>query len=90
MKSQERKKGYLTFVGTGITAISHLTIEAISHIEASDKVLYLLNIEEMAEWIESKNARTESLHPIYNQKKTKTTMLRRNIQPHNLTSKRRA
>lgn len=53
-------------VGSGIKFISHLTTEAKTYIEQSDKVMYLLNEPAMKFWIQDVNTNTESLDFIYN------------------------
>src|SRR3954469_14687474 len=55
----------LVVVGSGIKFVSHLTTEAIAHIEKSEKVLYLVNEPAMKEWIQKKNKNAESLDPLY-------------------------
>src|ERR1700722_13392083 len=57
----------LVVVGSGIKFVSHLTTEAIAHIEKSEKVLYLVNEPAMKEWIQKKNKNSASLDPIYTQ-----------------------
>ena len=49
------KKPSLVVVGSGIKFMSHLTIEAKSYIEQSDKVLYLVNDPLMKKWIQDSN-----------------------------------
>lgn len=57
----------LVVLGSGIKLISHLTTEAITYIEKSEKVLYLVNEPTMKEWIEKKNKNAESLDFLYTQ-----------------------
>lgn len=59
------KNSTLTVVGTGIKFLSHVTTEAKTYIEKSDKVLYLVNEPAMKQWIENLNINSESLDSIY-------------------------
>lgn len=54
----------LTIVGTGIKSISHLTIEAIAHIQQAGLVLYSVNEPLIAEWIKRNNSHAISLDEI--------------------------
>lgn len=60
-----KESASLVVVGSGIKFISHLTTEARTYIEQSDKVLYLLNEPLMKSWIQQVNSNAESLDPIY-------------------------
>lgn len=55
----------LIIVGCGIKFMSHLTIEAKSCIEKSDKVLYLVNEPIIQEWIKKNSVSSESLDECY-------------------------
>jgi uncharacterized protein YabN with tetrapyrrole methylase and pyrophosphatase domain len=61
----ERRGGSLSAVGIGIRAPAQTTLEASSRIERADKVFSLV-ADPIAEfWIQSLNANTESLGPLY-------------------------
>lgn len=55
----------LVVVGSGIKFLSHLTIEAKTHIEQADKVLFLVNDPAMKEWLQRTNPNSESLDFLY-------------------------
>lgn len=55
------KKGSLVVIGSGIKFQSHLTVEAISYIRQSDKVLFSINEPAMQVWIKRNNKNAESL-----------------------------
>jgi tetrapyrrole methylase family protein/MazG family protein len=55
----------LIVVGSGIKFISHLTTEARTYIEQSNKVLYLVNEPAMKSWIQKTNPQAESLDNLY-------------------------
>jgi len=55
----------LIVVGTGIKSISHLTEETKRVIQNADKVLYLVNEDNIKQWIEREAKEAESLDPIY-------------------------
>lgn len=55
----------LIVVGSGIKSISHLTEETKRIIQNADKVLYLINEENLKEWIQREAKDTESLDAIY-------------------------
>ncbi|EEZ95969.1 SAM-dependent methyltransferase [Legionella longbeachae] len=55
----------LIVVGSGIKSIAHLTEEAKRVIHNSDKVLYLVNEDNLKDWIERESKNAESLEPIY-------------------------
>lgn len=57
----------LVVVGSGVKVFSHLTQEAKSYIEQSDKVLYLVNEPCLKEWMHHQNPNAESLEAIYHQ-----------------------
>ncbi|HGF0738819.1 SAM-dependent methyltransferase [Legionella pneumophila] len=55
----------LIVVGTGIKSISHLTEETKRVIQNADKVLYLVNENNIKQWIQREAKQAESLDPIY-------------------------
>lgn len=55
----------LTIIGTGIKSVSHFTVEARAYLTQSDRVLYLVNEENLKEWIQNQNPNAESLDAIY-------------------------
>ncbi|CZP76799.1 SAM-dependent methyltransferase [Legionella pneumophila] len=55
----------LIVVGTGIKSISHLTEETKRIIQNADKVLYLVNENNIKQWIQREAKQAESLDPIY-------------------------
>ncbi|WP_298623791.1 SAM-dependent methyltransferase [uncultured Legionella sp.] len=55
----------LIVVGCGIKFFSHLTTEAITNIQQSDLVLYLVNDPVLKSWIQKQNKNTESLDFLY-------------------------
>lgn len=57
--------GSLIVVGTGIKAISHLTIEAQAHIRDADKLLYLVADPVTERWLCDENPTAESLYRFY-------------------------
>jgi uncharacterized protein YabN with tetrapyrrole methylase and pyrophosphatase domain len=56
---------HLVVVGTGIRFYSQLTLEAISHIEKAEKVVYLVNEPLTETWIQELNPAAESLAKLY-------------------------
>ncbi len=55
----------LIVVGSGIKSISHLTEETKRVIQNADKVLYLINEDNLKNWIQKEARHSESLDPIY-------------------------
>ncbi|VEB35484.1 tetrapyrrole methylase [Legionella sainthelensi] len=55
----------LIIVGSGIKSLSHLTEETKKVIQNSDKVLYLINEDNLKKWIQLEAKHSESLDPIY-------------------------
>ena len=55
----------LYIAGSGIKALSHLTLETKKILLDSDRVLYLLNNKYMKEWVERQCQHSESLDGIY-------------------------
>lgn len=62
---KRRKKGSLTVVGTGIQAVTHITLQTRSCIEEADKVFYLVVDPVTVEWIQKVNPSAESLGRFY-------------------------
>ncbi|SFN44893.1 Tetrapyrrole (Corrin/Porphyrin) Methylases [Nitrosospira briensis] len=58
-------KGSVTIVGTGIKAVSQITLEAARYIEQADLVLYLVADPLSAEWICQTNSNAASLQKHY-------------------------
>ncbi len=58
-------RGSLTIVGTGITAIGQITLEAQAHIAQAGKVLYLVADPLTIDWIRELNCTAEDLYPLY-------------------------
>ncbi len=61
----DNKGGLFAVVGMGIQLGSDLTRAAEGYIKNADKVFYLVNIAQAAEWIEQLNSNTESLQDLY-------------------------
>jgi uncharacterized protein YabN with tetrapyrrole methylase and pyrophosphatase domain len=57
--------GRLSVVGTGIRAISQVTLEARDRIRAADVVLYVVADPVTERWIRAESGRAESLHGLY-------------------------
>ena len=55
----------LVVVGSGIKSIAHLTEETKRVIQNADKVLYLVNEDNLKTWINRESKEAESLEPIY-------------------------
>ncbi|HAT1659241.1 TPA: methylase [Legionella pneumophila] len=55
----------LIVVGSGIKSISHLTEETKRVIQSADKVLYLINEDNLKQWIQREAKNSESLDTIY-------------------------
>lgn len=55
----------LIVVGSGIKSISHLTEETKRVIQSADKVLYLINEDNLKQWIQREAKNSESLDSIY-------------------------
>jgi tetrapyrrole methylase family protein / MazG family protein len=62
---KNQKKGSLVLVGSGIKLLSHVTHEALVHIENADIVCYLSNDDFLSEWVVSKAKKSESLAAFY-------------------------
>ncbi len=65
MHAGAAKAGSLTIVGTGISFVGHVTIEARTCIEQAQKVLCLVSDPLTVDWIRSLNGTAESLVDCY-------------------------
>jgi uncharacterized protein YabN with tetrapyrrole methylase and pyrophosphatase domain len=75
------KKGSLVIVGTGIRTAGQLTPEAIAHIRAADKVLYVLSDRTAENVIRRLNpGGSESLEPLYRDGKPRMETYREMIE----------
>lgn len=63
--------GRLTVVGTGITAICHLTLEAVGQIKNADVVFYHANSGVTASYLRQLNANTVDLYEYYGEGKVR-------------------
>jgi uncharacterized protein YabN with tetrapyrrole methylase and pyrophosphatase domain len=63
--TQEKKKGSLTVVGTGIQAIGHLTAQARANIASADVLFYLVTDPVAEHYIKGLNPCAHSLFPLY-------------------------
>lgn len=63
---KKKTLGSLIVVGSGIKSISHLSIEAQTYIQKSDKVLYSANEPIMEAWIKKNSINSESLNRFEN------------------------
>ena len=61
----ENRRGSVTFVGTGISLVGHATLEAVEHIKAAEKLLYLVAEPAAAAWLHDLNPTAESLADCY-------------------------
>lgn len=57
--------GSLVVVGTGISSVAHTTLEAKSHMETADKLLYVVADPITETWLERLNENAESLKDCY-------------------------
>jgi uncharacterized protein YabN with tetrapyrrole methylase and pyrophosphatase domain len=55
----------LIVIGTGISSISHITMEAKIAIQTAEKLLYLVGEPLTKQWLEETNPTAEDLHPFY-------------------------
>lgn len=55
-------QGSLVVAGSGIKFMSHLSVEVMSYIKQSDKVIYSVNEPAMEAWIKKNNSNSESLN----------------------------
>ncbi len=60
-----KSRGSLTIVGTGIRAISHITLEALTYIRGADKVFHVLTDPLIEDYILRQNPASESLKHLY-------------------------
>lgn len=67
----------LVVVGSGIKFFAHLTTEAITYIQQSDVVLYLVNDPILKLWIQKQNKNTESLDFLYHSSPLRAEVYRR-------------
>ncbi len=67
----------LVVVGSGIKFFAHLTTEAITYIQQSDVVLYLVNDPILKLWIQKQNKNTEALDFLYNSSPLRTEVYQR-------------
>jgi len=79
-RADQLQGGSLVVVGTGIKAISQITIEAQSTIEHADKVLYLVPDPLTAAWIASHNDSAESLYRFYDVDKDRNDTYREMVE----------
>jgi precorrin-4 methylase len=66
------RKGKLTIVGAGITAVSHLTLEAVGCIKEADVIFYHATSGVMATHIRSLNPNVVDLYKYYDEGKIRT------------------
>ena len=59
------EKGNLTIVGTGIKAVSHTTLEAVTHIRMAEKLFFLASDFVTRKWLCQENSSAESLQSCY-------------------------
>jgi precorrin-2 methylase len=71
--AHKRAAGGLVVVGTGITAVSHMTLEAIGHIKAADVVFYVLPNGVTAAHVRQLNANAIDLRGYYGDDKERRT-----------------
>lgn len=71
--NQKRPAGRLVMVGMGVTAISHMTLEAIGHVKAADVVFYLVTSGVAAAYLRQLNCNTIDLYGYYGDDKVRTT-----------------
>lgn len=57
--------GSVTFVGTGISLVGHVTLEAVDHMKAAEKLIYLVSDPAAATWLHGLNPTAESLADCY-------------------------
>ena len=60
-----KENGELYIIGTGIKSISHITIEAKSHIQSCDKLLYVVADEITKSWLTEMNKTAEDMTKFY-------------------------
>ena len=57
--------GTLTVIGTGISTVGHVTLEARAQLEAAEKVLYVVADPVTASWISELNTTAEDMSDLY-------------------------
>jgi hypothetical protein len=70
---ERRSTGCLVVVGSGVTAVSHMTLEAIGHIKAADVVFYLVTNGVTAAHLRQLNPNAIDLRGYYGDDKVRTT-----------------
>lgn len=73
-------KGSLTVVGTGFCAAGQSTLEAVAHLEAADKVFFVVADPVSEMWIESVNPTAESLADAYAEGKPRSDTYREMVE----------
>ena len=63
--SSGKRPGKLVIVGSGIKSIAHMTLEAISHIQAANKVFYVIADPATETYIEKLNPTAVDLYKLY-------------------------
>ena len=66
------KPGQLTILGSGISSIGQLTLQAVAHIEQADIVFYVLSDPATEAFIKQKNSNCVDLYPFYDNGKVRT------------------
>lgn len=67
--AKEQKTGSLIIVGSGLRSIGQITLETIMHIEAADKVFYLVTDPTTEGFILGKNKNCVDLYQYYSNTK---------------------
>jgi len=68
-RMENHKKGSLTIVGSGIKAVSHLTLEALNYIDNADVVYYVVADPETEMFIKKRNPNSIDLYEWYDDNK---------------------
>lgn len=66
------KLGQLTIVGSGISSISQLSLQAVAYIEQADIVFYVVADSPTEAFIREKNANCVDLYKFYDNGKNRT------------------
>jgi len=66
------KPGKLTILGSGISSIGQLTLQAVAHIEQADIVFYVLSDPATEAFIQQKNPNCVDLYTFYDNGKART------------------
>jgi len=69
LPAKEQNAGSLVIVGSGLRSIGQFTLEAIMHIEAADKVFYLVSDPTAEGFIIGKNKNCVDLYQYYSNTK---------------------